>query len=52
MVWKSILSEIFDLSHECPEAGTFPISLKELHKSAHRLQQGVILEWLYLDMEI
>ena len=37
---KSIFSEIFDLSPECPEAGTFPISLKESHKSAYRLQQG------------
>ena len=40
---KSIFSEIFDLSPECPEAGTFPISLKESHKSAHRLQQGRLL---------
>ena len=38
--WKSIFSEIFDFSPECPEAGTFPISLEKAHKSAHRLQQG------------
>ena len=38
---KSISSEIFDLSLKYPEAGTFSISLKESHKSAHSLQTGV-----------
>ena len=40
VVWKSILSEILDLSPECPDTGTFLISLKKSHKSAHRLKQG------------
>ena len=52
VVWKSILSEILDLSPECPDTGTFLISLKKSHKSAHRLQQGVNLGWLYLGIEI
>ena len=50
--WKSIFSEIFDLSPKCPEVGTFPISLKESHKSAHRLQQGCLLLVITLGMEI
>ena len=39
----SQLSRIADLSHECTEAHTFPISLKQAHKSAHRLQQVDLL---------
>ena len=38
-------SQIADLSHECPAAGTFRASLKKAHKSAHRLQQ-VDLLWM------
>ena len=41
-------SEILDLSPECADAGTFPAPRKKSDKSAHRLQQGVILWWLYL----
>ena len=40
---KRFLSEILDLTPECPAEGTFPISRKESHKSAHRLQQGRLL---------
>ena len=36
-------SEILDLSPECADAGTFPAPRKKSDKSAHRLQQGVIL---------
>ena len=41
----SHLSQIADLSPECPAAGTFPIFLEKAHKSAHRLQQ-VDLLWM------
>ena len=41
----SQLSRIADLSHECTEAHTFPISSEKAHKSAHRLQQ-VDLLWM------
>ena len=41
----SHLSQIADLSPECPEAGTFPIFSEKAHKSAHRLQQ-VDLLWM------
>ena len=37
--------QIVDLSPECPEAGTFPISFEKAHKSAHRLQR-VDLLWM------